>query len=179
MTQTYCQSMCSRPQDAPPGSQARSQSRCLKARSAFLTIVLTARYSRTANVWTSLPRTKWSSPRRSKVDKGLQAQDKWFCGSDRAESLEWSGWLCKANCLIEVWIPKKSYAVIPISTWAACSHTSNIPYSRDHEPYQQASFTWKQLHAKASTAAILQTNHSDRYYKNLDSYGISYWFSLR
>lgn len=97
-------------------------------------------------------------------------------------SLEWSGWLCRANCLIQVWIPKKKlHRVIPSSTWAtaACSHTTNILYSRDHMPYQQASFTWKQLHAKASTAAILQTNHSDRYYKNLDSYGISYWFFPR
>lgn len=37
-----------------------------------LTVVLTARYIRDAKVWVSLPSTNWSSPKRSKVTRGLQ-----------------------------------------------------------------------------------------------------------
>lgn len=37
-----------------------------------LTTVFTARYIRAPKVWASLPRTSWSSPKRSKVTTGLQ-----------------------------------------------------------------------------------------------------------
>lgn len=37
-----------------------------------LTVVFTARYIKAPKVWASLPRTNWSSPKRSKVTRGLQ-----------------------------------------------------------------------------------------------------------
>lgn len=68
-----------------PGSQPGNLPCSLQAHTAFLTTVLTAKYIKTAKVWTSLPRTKWSSPRRSNVVKGLQVQDTQSCSSEKAD----------------------------------------------------------------------------------------------
>ena len=44
-----------------------------------LTAVFTARYIRAPKVWASLPRTSWSSPKRSKVTTGLQHRTQQWC----------------------------------------------------------------------------------------------------
>lgn len=44
-----------------------------------LTTVFTARYIRAPKVWASLPRTSWSSPKRSKVTTGLQHRTQQWC----------------------------------------------------------------------------------------------------
>jgi len=93
---------CSRPQStllfqkAPLSSQAGSLSGNLQAHAACLTAVLTAKYIRTAKVWTSLPRTKWSSPRRSNVVKGLQMQDTQSCSNEKAAQCTTG--TVRANC---------------------------------------------------------------------------------
>lgn len=46
-----------------------------------LTVVFTARYIRAPKVWANLPRTSWSSPKRSKVTSGLQEHQVCVCGT--------------------------------------------------------------------------------------------------
>ena len=58
-----CQQPPPQGQEAGVGSPGAGQ---------VLTAVLTARYIRAPKVWASLPRTSWSSPKRSKVTTGLQ-----------------------------------------------------------------------------------------------------------
>ena len=64
------------PRQGQQGQEARVGS---PGAGQVLTAVLTARYIRAPKVWASLPRTSWSSPKRSKVTTGLQHRTQQRC----------------------------------------------------------------------------------------------------
>lgn len=77
------------------------------AASSQLTVVFTARYIRTPKVWASLPRTNWSSPKRSKVTRGLQH---------------------RIRCMMPVWRSG------PTPSWATKGHPSPLDAAPHHLP---------------------------------------------